>query len=124
MYVLGSGVGLVASALCLLPSLCLVELLLLPCNGIPFTSSYLPGRRPLIETVLGYSVAVTLYVSILSTLVNWCMHSATATAVYCVLVLALWWKGHKVRLDLQHLVRLEFEELPDPTVQTLGIERD
>jgi hypothetical protein len=124
MYVLGPGGGLLASALCLLPSLCLVELLLLPCDGIPFTSSYLPGRRPLIETVLGYSVAVTLYVSILSTVVNWCMHSATAAAVFSIVMLIAWWKGHKVRLDLQRLVRLEFEELLDPTVQTLGIERD
>ncbi len=124
MYMLGPGTGLLVSVLCLLPSLCLIELLLLPCDGIPFTSSYLPGRRPLIETVLGYSVAVTLYVSILSTVVSWCMHSAASTAVFSIVLLIAWWKGHEVRLDLQRLVRLEFEELLDPTVQTLGIERD
>jgi hypothetical protein len=124
MRLLGSGAGLVAGGLCLLPSLCLVELLLLPCERIPFTSSYLPGQRPLIETVLGYSVAVVLYVSILSTVVNWCLHSAASALVFAAVMLVAWWKGHNVRLDLQRLGRLEFEELPEPTVQVLGIERD
>jgi hypothetical protein len=123
-YVLGPGAGLLVTTLCLLPSLCLVELLLLPCERIPFTSSYLPGQRPLIETVLGYSVAAILYVTILSALITWCLNSAASTLTFTAIVMVIWWKGHRVRLDLQRLGRLQFEERPEPTVQILGIERD
>jgi hypothetical protein len=63
---LGPLAGCSAAILCLLPSLTLMEGLLIQFEKIPFTSSYLPGRRPLIETLLIYAVSVTLYVSTLS----------------------------------------------------------
>src|SRR6185436_6332269 len=52
--VLGPGLGSAVTVLCLLPSLALMELLLIRFDKIPFTSAYLPGQRPVIETIVIY----------------------------------------------------------------------
>ena len=50
---LGPRIGLAAAILSSLASLPLVELVLFSFQRIPFTSSYLPGRRPLVDVVHG-----------------------------------------------------------------------
>src|SRR5207249_10965362 len=67
---LGAGMGCAVTILCLLPSLTLMELLLIQFDKIPFTSSYLPGQRPVIETLVLHGVGVTPYVSALHGLLN------------------------------------------------------
>jgi len=61
--------GLAVVVLTLMASLTVDELLLFGFDRIPFTSSYLPGSRPLIETVCIYGAAVAAYVLILSGLI-------------------------------------------------------
>ena len=121
---LGLGRGIAATILCVLPSLTLMELLLDKFDKIPFTSSYLPGRRPLIETVVIYGVAVLLYVTVLSAIVSWCIQQPDSAVLLFVMLLAVWLKMRKGRLDGREAGKIEFEELPEPAVQTLGIERD
>jgi len=124
IFLLGPGTAFAAAILCLLPSLILMEALLVRFEKVPFTSSYLPGRRPLVETLLLYGIAVGVYVSILSSIVNWALESPrTALGLFAVL-LAIWLKVRKGRLDDLEIGRLEFEELPEPAVQTLSIFRD
>ena len=121
---LGPAIGFAASAECLMISLVLMEVLLIPFEKIPFTSSYLPGRRPLIETVVKYGVAVIAYVSVLSIIVSWCVETAGWTLALATVLTASWWKARRVRMELQRMGRLEFEEEMEPAVQTLRIERD
>jgi hypothetical protein len=121
---LGPAVGLAASAVCLMISLVLMEILLIPFEKIPFTSSYLPGRRPLIETVVKYGFAVIAYVSLLSIVVSWCVITPAWTAVLLAVLTASWWKARRARIELQRIGKLEFEEAMEPAVQTLRIERD
>jgi len=124
MRVLGPGTGIVTAILCVLPSLTLMEFLLIRFEKIPFTSAYLPGRRPLIETLVLYGIAVIFYVSILSTVVNWCLKSSRPTFVLCALLLGAWWQACRARREDWEFGKLEFEELPEPAVLTLSIQRD
>jgi len=124
IFFLGPGTAFAAAILCLLPSLILMEALLIRFEKVPFTSSYLPGRQPLVETLLLYGMAVGLYVSILSSIVNWALEGPRAALGLFIVLLAIWLKVRKGRLDDLDIGRLEFEELPEPAVQTLSIFRD
>ncbi len=121
---LGLRAGLIAAGLCLAPSLILMELLLAQFDRIPFTSSYLPGQRPLVETVVRYAIAVALYVSVLSVIVNWCLGSTGGTLALAAALLVLWWRVRRGRRELRQIGQIEFEELPEPAVLTLSIDRD
>jgi hypothetical protein len=121
MRLLGARAGLFASVLCLLLSLILMEILLLSFDKVPFTSSYLPGRKPLIETVLRYAAIGTLYVGTLGTLVRSAVESPVFTAVLTILFTGAWWTARTVRLNSQ-IQRLEFEETQEPAVRQLFIE--
>ena len=121
---LGIGMGFAVTILCLLPSLVLMELLLIQFDKIPFTSSYLPGQKPVIETLVRYGVGVTLYVSLLSGLINFCLRTPGAAITLFTVLLAAWWIARKARLDDWKVGLLEFEETAEPVVRTLRIERD
>jgi len=124
IFLLRPGKGIAAAILCLLPSLILMESLLVRFEKVPFTSSYLPGRRPLVETVLIYGIAVFLYVSLLSGIVTWSLDSPrTALGLFAIL-LAIWFKVRTGRRDDLEIGQLEFEELPEPAIQTINIFRD
>lgn len=124
MALLGPRIGIAVAILCLLPSLILMELLLIQFERIPFTSSYLPGQRPVIETLIRYGVGVTLYVSLLGGLVNFCLRTPTSAITLFVILLGAWWIARKARLDDWKVGLLEFEETAEPVVRTLHIERD
>ncbi len=121
---LGWGGGIAASVLCLLPSLIFMEVLLTQCDNIPFTSSYVPGRRPVIETLVLYGVAVLAYVSLLGAVIRWCLEQAGWTLGLFVAMLAIWIRVRTARLEDRDLGRLEFEERIEPAVYTLSIEKD
>jgi hypothetical protein len=124
LYLLGIRPGLAAVVLCLLPSLILTEFLLLQFQKIPFTSSYLPGQRPLIQTFLVYGVSVGLYVSVLSTIITRSLQGPMYTLVLLGVLLAGWIRMRTARQDDWKVGQLEFEELAEPAVLTLSIERD
>ena len=124
MALLGPRAGLQTSLLCLLASLILMELLLLPFERIPFTSSYFPGREPLILTVLKYSLASTVYVGALSSFIRLALERPGPIVLLLLLLVAGWVRARSARLGSRQIVRMEFEELAEPAVQQLGIERD
>jgi hypothetical protein len=101
-----------------------MQLVLIQSERIPFTSSYLPGQRPLIATVVLYVIGVIGYVSLLGAVITWSIQSAGWTAALGLIFAAGLWRAHSARIELSDLGQLEFEELPEPAVQTLSIERD
>jgi hypothetical protein len=121
---LGLRTGVAATILCLLPSLTLTDLLLIQFEKVPFTSSYLPGRRPVIQTLLIYAASVTLYVTVLGGIVTLCLRGPGTTLGLFGVMLAVWFKVRLGRLENWKVGKLEFEELPEPAVQTLSILRD
>jgi hypothetical protein len=124
LRVLGAQQGLSAAALCLLASLALMELVLARLHKIPFTCAYLPGRRPLVETVILYGVAVTAYVTVLGFLIGAFSRQPVLATGLGAAMLALWWRMRSARIEDRHLGRMEFEELPEVSVLTLSIEKD
>jgi len=124
MRLLGAMSGLTAAALCALPSLILTEMMMMESEKIPFTSSYLPGRRPLVETVVRYLIAAILYVTLLGLVIGWCLENTGLTVALGAALAAVWWRLRAGRRDLQKTGQLEFEEAFEPAVMTLSIDRD
>ena len=121
---LGPRAGFQASLLCLLASLILMELLLFPFERIPFTSSYLPGQDPVVLTVLKYGLASSFYVGVLSSFIRLALGHPGPILILLLLLVAGWVLARYARFGARQILHLEFEELAEPTVQLLGIERD
>ncbi len=122
--IFGALTGLAVSLLAFLPSLVMEEVLLAGFEKIPFTSAYLPGKRPLIETVCMYGIAFGAYVGILSGLIVTCLAEAPYFLIVLGCLVAIWARVRKGRLEYWHIGELEFEEVAEPAVQTLAIFRD
>ncbi len=124
ILLLGWWRGVAVSVLCLMPSLILMEALLFSYDQVPFTSAYLPGRRPVIETLLIYGVAVVSYVSLLAGFIAWLIQIPAAAAIFFLATVAVLWRVRSARRDQWITGKLAFEERLEPAVQTLGLERD
>ncbi len=122
--IFGGPKGCTVALLVLLPSLIVQEVLLAGFEKIPFTSAYLPGKRPLIQTVCLYGVAFGAYVGLLSGLIVSCFLQTTYFLVVLGSLIAIWVRIRKGRLESGHVGELEFEETAEPAVQTLAIFRD
>lgn len=124
VVMLGMVRGTAAAILAAAPGLLLVELILFPHFKIPFTSLYLPARRMITETLLKYVAGFVIYIPALSALFTWCLQAPYRWALAMILLIAAYvWVRHK-RVQIQRVGRMEFEELPDPTIQIIGIFRD
>ena len=121
---LGPLPGIAATVLCIVPALILMEVLLFEFDQIPFTSAYLPGRRPVIETLVLYGVAVILYVTVLGAAIAWSLSFAGYAGGFFITGAAILWRIRSARQDHWLIGKLLFEELPEPAVQTLNIYRD
>jgi len=93
-------------------------------SRLPFTSSYLPGSRPPIQTVCIYGAAVNAYVLILSGLIVTSVEKPYYYLIAFGLAMAVWARVRKQRLEHWQVGTLEYEELAEPAVQTLAIYRD
>ena len=124
LRIFGTLIGLAVAVLASLASLTVDELLLFGFDRIPFTSSYLPGARPLIETVCIYGAAVATYVLILSGLIVTSVDEPSYYLIAFGLMLAVWARIRKQRLEHWQVGTLEYEEQAEPAVQTLAIYRD
>lgn len=121
--ILGLASGMQAAVLCLVLSLVLMEILLCQAKKIPFTSSYLPGRRPVIQTLLIYGAAVSVYVSASAALIESCLQKPRAVALLAAL-LALWLGTHRFRIQRWDAESLTFEEQDEPMVFSLDLKRE
>jgi hypothetical protein len=75
--------------------------------------------------VLIYSVSVGLYVSALSGIIAVSLNSGRATLIQLGLMIAAWLRIRIARLeDWKVIGKLDFEEVPEPAVMRLCIERD
>jgi hypothetical protein len=122
--IFGVVTGIAVAVLVFFPSLVMEEVLLAGFEKIPFTSAYLPGKRPLIETVCIYGVAFLAYVGVLSGLIVSCLQEPAYFLIVLGAFIAIWARVRKGRLELWHGGELEFEEVAEPAVQTLAIYRD
>lgn len=122
--VLGVAGGFEAAMLCALPSLILMEVFLMQSRRIPFTSSYLPGQRPVIQLLLIYGSAVSLYVSALAALIESSLADPASAILLFVLLLAAWLIVRHSRTQRMQAGKLEFEELEEPAIFSLDLKRE
>ena len=116
--------GLAATMMVVMSVLILMDLVLFQFEKIPFTCSYLPGKRNPVETVLLYGIAVTIYIVILSSLFAYCLAEPSVGFILFGLQLSGWAYLRRVRRELEAVGDLEFEEEQEPAVRTLLIDRD
>jgi hypothetical protein len=74
--------------------------------------------------VLKYSLAAVIYVGALSSLVRLALGRPGPIVLVFILFFAAWARARSARLASRQIVRLEFEELAEPALQLLGINRD
>lgn len=120
----GAAAGLAASILYLLVSLVWMQLLLFSFERIPFTSSYMPGQQPLIQSVVHYTTVAILYIGLTGSLIIWAVETRTRAIVLILLLAAAWWKARTARLSSQRIERMQFTEDLDPAVQQLKLGGD
>jgi hypothetical protein len=116
--------GIAAALLCVMTSLLLMELMLFPLERIPFTSSYLPGQRPVVETLMMYMAGVAIYVYSVSNMIVFASDEIPYTLILFGVLLAGWAHIRKARIESWLIGRLAFEELEEPVVHTLNIDKD
>jgi hypothetical protein len=121
---LGVAAGIVSATLCLLPSLILMEFFLRQSQSIPFTSSYLPGQRPVIQVLVMYGAAVSLYVSSLAAIIESSVNDSVKASLLFGVLLAVWLLLRRARREREETGSLEFEELAEPAVFSLGLDRE
>lgn len=122
--VLGPMAGIGATILCLLISLILIEVLLMQFPRVPFTSAYFPAKKPVVLTVLISALWMAIYVSILGIITVLCLEEPNYFLIELGVLLAIWAKLRRGRKEAMSFARIEFDDLPEPDIRTLAIERD
>jgi hypothetical protein len=121
---LGPWPGLFAACVGIFASMGLVEALLMSLETVPFASSYLPGERSPLVTVIRYAAGVAVYVWGFSAAVEWCLKSNAAEVTMIAATIIIWNRIRNFRKNSQPMRKLRFEELGEPAVRTLGLEAD
>jgi hypothetical protein len=89
---------------------------------LPFTCSYLPGRKPmwmLALRLLGLLTALPLVNALLlACLSNWPLYVGVWSALA-----AIWVRSYKLRRQSWTEIRLKYDETPDPAIQSLSLMR-
>ena len=118
--------GLAASALYLLGSLVLKELMLRGVTTFPFTSAYAPGSKPVIHLAIRYGGAAAVYVVLFSWTVWRASQYGPMYMVTCGLLLAACALLAKLRRrrDVEPVMATTEEEATEPALYSLALERD
>src|SRR5581483_5689974 len=117
--VMGSGTALAASAAGFGLVLLVFELLFLSWNKVPFTCSYLPGKRPVVFQTVPTAVALTLLAPC-TAMVWFGSHGIGIPIVLVSEIIAIVWL-HRYRWQLWLERPLSYVDNLDPAVTTLDI---
>jgi hypothetical protein len=119
-YVLGWGAALRLAVLQILISLGIFELLFYSWQKLPFTCSYIPGRRPLVAIVGAYIAVLCAIVPILSGMIAASTAFAPLFPVYFLDFGAIWFWLRRRRREGWGEAKLLYEDVP-AEVADLGI---
>jgi predicted permease len=121
LSILGWPRAAVATALSFFIALIWFEATFREWRKLPFTCSYLPGKRPVWLTALFYSLA-TPFLAPAGKLVLYCSSNLTGFVALATFIAVLWWKLRARRLRLWSECTLHFEETAEAVVTALDLE--
>lgn len=112
--VLGAAAALRAAIPTMLLGLLLVEWVLRHWHRIPFTCTYIPGKRQLVHTLLLTFASFVVFVNIGGGLIHFSLTKPRGFVILCAVLLAVLIAMRRSRLTSSARVPLEFEDsLPD-----------
>jgi predicted permease len=112
-----------ASVISLLAALIWFEALFRGWQKLPFTCSYLPGKRPVLFTVARYAIALPLLAPA-GELILFGSRDLSAFMALITLLTAVWLRMRARRRNFWSGCDLRFEEQEDAAVMTLGLAPD
>ena len=119
-YVLGWPIAIRMTILQVLISLSIFEVLFHSWQKLPFTCSYIPGKRPLVGTVGGYSAVLCAVVPVLSVMIATSSQVWFLFPFYLVDFGGIWIWLRRMRREGWGEAKLYYEDLP-AVVTDLGI---
>ena len=109
----GWGMAARMTVLQALVSLTLFDLLFYGWQQLPFTCSYVPGKRPMVTIVAGYMGALCAIVPMLTVMIATAAQFAPLFVVYLIFFGGIWTWARRRRLDGWGQDPLLYEELPE-----------
>jgi hypothetical protein len=96
------------------------ERLFFEAEKLPFTCSYLPGKRPAWALVLTFIGVVSL-LPVANLMLVSLLESRLSAALFVVLLIATWTWNHRMRELSWAELPLMYEDAPEPAVRTLNL---
>jgi hypothetical protein len=89
---------------------------------LPFTCSYLPGKRPMLVLALGLAGLLT-FLPVVNGILLACLYHPGAYLAVLALMLAAWARIRTSRREGWRELRLKYDDLPEPAVGGLNLFR-
>src|SRR4029079_12040839 len=89
---------------------------------VPFTCSYLPGKRNVTQTLIMYWIAFSAYAYTMSAAEVWCLDEPPRVLIIMGLLLAAFCRLRRARKEYWGRLPLRFDDVPEPLVQKLGLQ--
>lgn len=89
-------------------------------NKLPFTCSHLPGKTPGWILALQFFGLITL-VPVVQTVLLATLYNPVAYAVSLSAIMAAWTRAQAARREARADLRLKYEELPEPAIDSLNL---
>ncbi len=102
-------------------SLILMELVLFDFEKVPFTCSYLPGKRNVTQTLVLYWVAFSAYAYTMTSIEAWSLNDPARVLTVVGLLLAAFCRLRIARKEYWGHLPLLFDDVPEPLIQKLGL---
>ena len=122
VWLLGGAVAAVHFVEGGLLSLILMELVLFDFEKVPFTCSYLPGKRNVTQTLVLYWVAFTAYAYTMTGIEVWSLGDPARVLTVVGLLLAAFCRLRLARKEHWGHLPLLFDDVPEPLIQKLGLQ--
>jgi hypothetical protein len=111
------------SILSALFGLCCYEGVFSSWEKLPFTCSYLPGKKPMWMVALRLFGLLALLLPLVNAILLACLYNWALFAGVAAVLLAAWWRFRGTRREGWAEMRLRYDESPEPAVYTLNLLR-
>jgi len=88
---------------------------------LPFTCSYLPGKRPMLLVAVRLFGLLAVVLPLVNALLLTCLYNWALFAGVAVGMLAAWVRFYRSRREVWGEIRLRYDESPDPAIQGLNL---